>query len=228
MNRSFKGKMLWWWSRRIAVWLFVTVIVCADVAVAEQHHDVIGVVTTQQTPLNLRNGPGTHASILATLPRGEFVVIAETVDAWYQIHTRVKNEVLTGYVSRRYITVLPTMTDVYRTSDGTISLHGTFPKNTPVLLLSSGQKGASQVTTTQDAYSLEFTPEIIFDLTHLDMQTPTESVFAAIVGKEAATYQYAYLPLTDADDAVKARFAHAWHHDQCADIAHDAESVPFG
>ncbi len=59
-----------------------------------------GVVTTVETPLNLRGGPGTNFPVIARIPNGTPVEIYNEYNGWYVI--RIGD--LVGYASSQFIT----------------------------------------------------------------------------------------------------------------------------
>ncbi len=111
----------------------------------------IGIVSTQQTPLNLRTGPATHHTIIETVQKGDSVLVLETIGDWYLIRAYTSDGLnISGYVRRQYITVLPKITDIVDIySDGSVEIPGTFPKEIPVILLKNG------ASTTQTANTVE-------------------------------------------------------------------------
>ena len=60
-----------------------------------------GVVTTENTPLNVRGGPGDRFPILLRIPNGTPVEILNEYDGWYVV--RVGNVI--GYADAEYITL---------------------------------------------------------------------------------------------------------------------------
>ena len=62
---------------------------------------------TAEPSLNVRSGPGTSYSILASLPYGRWVVILDDSDpGWYQVLcSNSAGQAVTGYVSAEYVEV---------------------------------------------------------------------------------------------------------------------------
>ncbi len=58
-----------------------------------------GTVSTDSTPLNVRQQPGTGFAILDTLSDGQRLIICEELDGWY----RIKTAEVAGYVSADYV-----------------------------------------------------------------------------------------------------------------------------
>ena len=68
---------------------------------SESENKRIGIVTTQDKPLNVRSGSGTEYEILAQLKKGETVEIIGEENGWYQVLLPKT----TGYVYGKYLTL---------------------------------------------------------------------------------------------------------------------------
>ena len=67
--------------------------------------DVVGQVTA--TTLNVRSGPGTDHSVIASLKSGAQVVVLDaSTPGWYQVLFSSGNAAVTGWVSADYLTLL--------------------------------------------------------------------------------------------------------------------------
>lgn len=64
----------------------------------------IGIVTTQQTNLNVRRGQGTQYQIVGKAPKGAEVLVLDATGDWYQIQM---DDGTRGYVNKPYIELQP-------------------------------------------------------------------------------------------------------------------------
>ena len=62
---------------------------------------VVGIVTTQDTPLNIRSRPDVNSPIVGKVYKGQTVVIFGTWNDWYVIEA----DGITGYANRNYTTL---------------------------------------------------------------------------------------------------------------------------
>jgi hypothetical protein len=64
----------------------------------------IGIVTTQQTNLNIRRGQGTQYQVVGKAPKGAEVLVLDATGDWYQIQMEDGTR---GYVNKPYIELQP-------------------------------------------------------------------------------------------------------------------------
>ena len=78
----------------------------ASTTITCQSAEQVGQVTAEPS-LNVRSGPGTSYSILASLPYGRWVVILDDSDpGWYQVLcSNSAGQAVTGYVSAEYMEI---------------------------------------------------------------------------------------------------------------------------
>lgn len=73
------------------------IVLCLCLAAGAQGADVVQVIANV---LNVRQGPGTHTPVIATVGRGEPLEVLERTGEWYRVKTRSGTE---GYVSARLV-----------------------------------------------------------------------------------------------------------------------------
>ena len=59
-------------------------------------------VSTRQSPLNLRGGPGVNFPVLLQMPKGTLIEVLNEYRDWYV----VRREGVVGYANRHFITLL--------------------------------------------------------------------------------------------------------------------------
>jgi uncharacterized protein YraI len=137
--------------------LVFSIMFVSSPSTAEQ--PMIGVVTTQDDALNIRNGPGTQYAVVGKAGPGETLWIKKNVGDWY--HVQLQDGTV-GYASSRYIRI---------DEDG---------RNTdPRFLLAKHKAGLAEIGMTVDSLYSHYNAEFIHlvDL-HLEgMFTPALEVF---------------------------------------------------
>jgi uncharacterized protein YraI len=85
--------------------LLVLTILCSlfVAPVAQSQHFMEGIVVTEESALNIRSGPGTGHPVMATINKGERLVLLNKTGDWYQVQLP---DGRTGYGFHQYIQII--------------------------------------------------------------------------------------------------------------------------